>query len=194
VRELEQRMTAVDADPRIPTVEKPAGIPFQFAEYVKLMYDLQVLAFQSDLSRVSTMMVGREGSLRTYPEIEVPDPHHPLTHHRGHPDFIEKVTKINCFHAELFAYFLEKLKATPDGDGTLLDHSSIMYGGALSDGNQHSNVNLPLLVAGGKGRGGRHVKVESGTPVTNLFVSLMNGAGIEVDKFGDSNGRVNLSA
>ena len=194
VRELEQRMTAVDADPRIPTVDKPAGIPFQFSEYVKLMYDLQVLAFQSDLSRVSTMMVGREGSLRTYPEIEVPDPHHPLTHHRGHPDFIEKVTKINCFHAELFAYFLEKLRATPDGDGTLLDHSSIMYGGALSDGNQHSNVNLPLLVAGGKGRGGRHVKVEAGTPVTNLFVGLLNGAGIEVDKFGDSNGRVNLSA
>lgn len=192
VRELEQRMTAVEADPRIPAVEKPAGIPFEFSEYVKLMYDLQVLAFQSDLSRVSTMMVGREGSVRTYPEIEVPDPHHPLTHHRGHPDFIEKVTKINCFHVQLFSHFLAKLKATQDGDGTLLDHSAILYGGALSDGNQHSNVNLPLVLAGGKG--GRHVQIEKGTPVTNLFVSLLNGAGIETEKFGDSTGRVDLRA
>lgn len=192
VRELEQRMTAVEADPRIPALEKPAGIPFKFSEYVKLMYDLQVLAFQSDLSRVSTMMVGREGSVRTYPEIEVPDPHHPLTHHRGHPDFIEKVTKINCFHVELFSHFLAKLKATQDGEGTLLDHSAILYGGALSDGNQHSNINLPLLLAGGKG--GRHVQIEKDTPVTNLFVSMLNGAGIETDKFGDSTGRVDLRA
>ncbi len=194
VRELEQRMAAVEADPRIPAVDKPAGIPFQFGEYVKLMYDLQVLAFQSDLTRVSTMMVGREGSVRTYPEIEVPDPHHPLTHHRGHPDFIEKVTKINCYHVELFSYFLQKLHSTQDGEGTLLDHSSIMYGGALSDGNQHSNSNLPLLIAGGVAQAGRHVQIEKGTPVTNLFVSLLNNAGIEVDKFGDSNGRVDLRA
>ncbi len=192
VRELEQRMAAVEADPRIPAVDKPAGIPFQFSEYVKLMYDLQVLAFQSDLTRVSTMMVGREGSVRTYPEIEVPDPHHPLTHHRGHPDFIEKVTKINCYHVELFSYFLQKLKATQDGDGTLLDHSAILYGGALSDGNQHSNSNLPLVLAGGTANAGRHLQIEKGTPVTNLFVSMLNGAGIETDKFGDSTGRVTL--
>jgi len=194
VRELEQRMAAVEADPRIPSIDKPAGIPFQFGEYVKLMYDLQVLAFQSDLTRVSTMMVGREGSVRTYPEIEVPDPHHPLTHHRGHPDFIEKVTKINCYHVELFSYFLQKLRTTQDGEGTLLDHSSIMYGGALSDGNQHSNINLPLLIAGGVPQAGRHIQIEKGTPVTNLFVSLLNGAGIEMDKFGDSTGRVDLRA
>ena len=196
VRELELRMDAVDHDPRIPTVEKPAGIPFQFSDYVKLMYDLQVLAFQSDLSRVSTMMVGREGSVRTYPEIEVPDPHHPLTHHRGHPDFIEKVTKINCFHVELFSYFVAKLKATQDGDGTLLDHSAILYGGALSDGNQHSNVNLPLLIAGRASDdmpGGSHMRVPQGTPVTNLFVSMLDGAGIETEKFGDSTGKVVLS-
>ncbi len=192
VRELEQRMAAVEADPRIPALDKPAGIPFQFSEYVKLMYDLQVLAFQSDLTRVSTMMVGREGSVRTYPEIEVPDPHHPLTHHRGHPDFIEKVTKINCYHVELFSYFLQKLKATQDGDGTLLDHSAILYGGALSDGNQHSNSNLPLVLAGGTANAGRHLQIEKGTPVTNLFVSMLNGAGIETDKFGDSTGRVTL--
>ena len=193
IRELEQRMAAVEADPRIPAVDKPSGIPFQFSDYVKLMYDLQVLAFQSDLSRVSTMMVGREGSVRTYPEIEVPDPHHPLTHHRGHPDFIEKVTKINCFHVELFAYFIDKLKSTQDGEGTLLDHSAILYGGALSDGNQHSNVNLPLVLAGNKTIGGRHMRAEKGTPVTNLFVSLLNHSGIEAERFGDSTGKLSLT-
>ena len=125
IREVEKRIGNAENDTQLPPLEKPSGIPFQFVDYVKLMYDLQTIAFQSDLTRVSTMMLGREGSVRTYPEIGVPDPHHPLTHHRGHPDFIEKVTKINCFHVELFAYFVEKLKATTDGDGTLLDHSAI---------------------------------------------------------------------
>ncbi len=195
VRELEQRMAAVEKDARIPPVDKPSGIPFQFSEYVKLMFDLQTIAFESDLSRVSTMMIGREGSVRTYPEIDVPDPHHPLTHHRGHPDFIEKVTKINCFHVELFAHFLAKLKATADGDGTLLDHSAILYGGALSDGNQHSNSNLPLLLAGRSGSGnagGRHIQCPTGTPVSNLFVTMLDGAGIPVESFGDSTGRLEL--
>jgi hypothetical protein len=190
VREVEVRTAAAEKDPRIPPIEKPSGIPFQYAEYVKLMFDLQAIAFQSDLTRVSTMMLGREGSVRVYPEIEVPDPHHPLTHHRGHPDFIEKVTKINCFHMELFAYFVQKLHSMPDGDGTLLEHSAILYGGALSDGNAHSNVNLPLLVAGPKR--GEHVKLDK-TPVANLFVGMLNHAGIEVEQFGDSNGRVKLS-
>jgi Protein of unknown function (DUF1552) len=190
VREVEVRTAAAEKDPRIPPIEKPSGIPFQYAEYVKLMFDLQAIAFQSDLTRVSTMMLGREGSVRVYPEIEVPDPHHPLTHHRGHPDFIEKVTKINCFHVELFSYFVQKLHSMPDGDGTLLEHSAILYGGALSDGNAHSNVNLPLLVAGPKR--GEHVKLDK-TPVANLFVGMLNHAGIEVDQFGDSNGRVKLT-
>jgi hypothetical protein len=195
VREVEQRMTAAEKDTRVPPIEKPSGIPFQFSEYVKLMFDLQVIAFQSDLTRVSTMMIGREGSVRTYPEIEVPDPHHPLTHHRGHPDFIEKVTKINCFHAQLFAHFVGKLKETADADGSLLDHSAILYGGALSDGNTHSNVNLPLVVAGQTGPdriGGRHMKVAEKTPASNLFVSLLQGAGINVETFGDCTGRVDL--
>src|SRR5262249_18483751 len=149
---------------------------------------LQVIAFQADLSRVSTMMLGREGSVRTYPEIGVPDPHHPLTHHRGHPDFIEKVTKINCFHVELFAHFVERLKATPDGDGTLLDHSAIVYGSALSDGNAHSNFDLPLVLAGHAGgiRGGQHVASPDKTPVANLFVQMMNCAGKETQSFADS--------
>ncbi|HKD07872.1 MAG TPA: DUF1552 domain-containing protein [Bryobacteraceae bacterium] len=190
VREVEDRTAAAEKDPRIPPIEKPSGIPFEYAEYVKLMFDLQAIGFQSDLTRVSTMMLGREGSVRVYPEIQVPDPHHPLTHHRGHPDFIEKVTKINTFHVQLFSHFVEKLNSIPDGDGTLLEHSAILYGGALSDGNAHSNVNLPLLVAGAKNGG--HIKVEK-TPVANLFVTMLNGAGIETEHFGDSTGALDLS-
>jgi len=134
--------------------------------------------------------------VRTYPEIGVPDPHHPLTHHRGHPDFIEKVTKINRFHVELFAWFVERLKATADGDGTLLDHSAILYGSALSDGNAHSNADLPLLLAGHAGGlpGGRHVAAEAGTPVANLFVQLLNCAGVETERFADSTGQLDLRA
>ena len=192
IREVEARIAAAEKDPLTPPSEKPSGIPFAYPDYVKLMFDLQVVAFQSDLTRVSTMMLGREGSVRTYPEIDVPDPHHPLTHHRGHPDFIEKVTKINCFHVQLFAGFVERLKATPDGDGTLLDHSALLYGSALSDGNAHSNSDLPLVVAGHAGglKGGQHVASEPQTPVANLFVQLMNCVGVETAQFGDSTGRV----
>jgi hypothetical protein len=194
IREVEKRIESSENDTRIPPIEKPSGIPFEFSQYVKLMFDLQAIAFQSDLTRVSTMMLGREGSVRTYPEIGVPDPHHPLTHHRGHPDFIEKVTKINCYHVELFAYFVEKLKSTADGDGSLLDHSAILYGGALSDGNQHSNSNLPLLVAGHAGglRGGQHVIAEAKTPAANLFVRMLNSAGVEQASFADSTGVLDL--
>ena len=196
IREVEKRITASENDPMTPPSEKPSGIPFEYPAYVKLMFDLQVIAFQSDLTRVSTMMLGREGSVRTYPEIGVPDPHHPLTHHRGHPDFIEKVTKINCHHVELFAYFLGRLKATADGDGTLLDHSAILYGSALSDGNAHSNFDLPLVLAGRAGgiRGGRHVAAEPKTPVANLFVQMMNCAGVKTERFADSTGMLNLQA
>jgi hypothetical protein len=195
IREVETRISKAESDPEIPLGEKPSGIPFAYVEYVKLMFDLQVVAFQSDISRVSTMMLGREGSVRTYPEIGVPDPHHPLTHHRGHPDFIEKIIKINCLHVELFAYFVERLKATQDGDGTLLDHSTILYGGALSDGNQHSNHNLPLLVAGHAGgqKGGRHVAAKPETPAANLFVNMLNRVGVGVEKFGDSTGQLDLN-
>ena len=193
IRDVEIAIAETEKDKRIPPIEKPSGIPFEYRQYVKLMFDLQVAAFQQDLTRVSTMMLGREGSVRTYPEIGVPDPHHPLTHHRGHPDFIEKVTRINSYHVELFAYFLEKLRATREGEGTLLDHSTILYGGALSDGNAHSRVNLPLLVAGGCGRwqGGRHVAAQP-QPVANLFVEMMNSVGMETTAFADSSGRLEL--
>jgi hypothetical protein len=196
IREVETRIAAAERDQITPPVEKPSGIPFEYRDYVKLMFDLQVIAFQADLTRVSTMMLGREGSVRTYPEIAVPDPHHPLTHHRGHPDFIEKVAKINCYHVELFAGFVQKLKATPEADGTLLDHSLILYGSALSDGNAHSNFDLPLVLAGRAGgvRGGRHVAAEAKTPVSNLFVQMLNSVGIETASFADSTGQLDLHA
>jgi hypothetical protein len=194
IREVEVRIAKAENDPEIPMGEKPSGIPFSYREYVKLMFDLQAIAFQSDLTRVSTMMLGREGSVRVYPEIGVPDPHHPLTHHRNNEDFIEKVTKINEHHVELFSYFVGRLKSIEDGDGTLLDHSTILYGGAISDGNQHSNHNLPLVIAGRAGglQGGRHVMAEAKTPAANLFVDILNRSGVEVENFGDSTGRLAL--
>jgi hypothetical protein len=194
IREVESGIAKAEKDPRVPVGEKPSGIPFSFSEYVKLMFDLQVIAFQADLTRVSTMMLGREGSVRTYPEIGVPDPHHPLTHHRGHPDFIEKVAKINCHHVELFSHFVARLKATPDGDGSLLDHSTILYGGALSEGNGHSPHDLPLVLVGGAGgvKGGRRITVAEKTPATNLFLRMLEQVGVEQESFGDSTGRVSL--
>ncbi len=191
IREVEQRIQMAEKDQTAPPVEKPSGIPFQFVDYVKLMFDLKTIAFEADLTRVSTMMLGREGSVRVYPEIGVPDPHHPLTHHRGHPDFIEKVTKINTYHVELFAYWLESLKKAK-----LLDDTLVLYGGAISDGNSHSYVNLPLLVAGHAGglKGGKIVDAPAKTPVANLFVEMLNRAGLENETFGDATGRLRLDA
>lgn len=195
IREVEQGIRKAEQDPvAIPPGEKPSGIPLLFSDYVRLMFDLQVIAFQADLTRVSTMMMGREGSVRVYPEIGVPDPHHPLTHHRGHPDFIEKVAKINCHHAQLFTHFIARLKATSDGDGSLLDHSAILYGGALSEGNGHSIHDLPLLLAGHAGGipGGRRVIAEARTPATNLFLRLLSALDVPAESFGDSTGMLAL--
>jgi len=195
VREIERRIQATEKDTRpvTPAIEKPAGIPITLPDYAKLMYDLQVVAFQADLTRVTTLMLGREGSMRVYPEIGIPDPHHPLTHHRDNPEWIEKVTQINCLHTELFAYFLKKLKSTPDGDGSLLDHSMIVYGSGLSDGNRHSHEDLPVLLAGrgdGSLKPGRHIVYSSGTPITNLYLALLDRAGVHPEKIGDSTGKV----
>ncbi len=195
VRELEQRIQMSEKDKRTfrPDIEKPAGVPAAFTGYVKLMYDLQILAFQADLTRVSTLIFGREASVRTYPEVGVSDPHHPLSHHRNLPENLEKLAKINTFHTTLFAYYLEKMKSIKDGDGSLLDHSMLVYGGAISDGNSHSHHDLPVLLAG-RGRGtlnpGRHVVYKKGTPMTNLYVSLLGGMGISADKLGDSTGKL----
>jgi len=167
-------------------------VPVLYADYVSLMFDLQLVAFQTDSTRIVTMMMGREGSMRTYPEIGVPDPHHPLTHHRGNPEWIEKVTQVNTMHMELFAGFLKKLRETPDGDGTLFDHSMIVYGSGLSDGNKHTHDDLPVLITGRAGnlRLGRHVIYDKGTPMTNLFLTVLDRMGVPAERLGDSTGAI----
>jgi hypothetical protein len=194
IREIERRIEKAEQDMTglVPTIDKPSGVPVAYNEYVSLMFDLQLIAFQTDMTRVVTMMMGREGSLRTYGEIGVPDPHHPLTHHRGNAEWIEKVTKVNTLHVELFANFIEKMKATPDGDGTLLDHSMILYGSGLSDGNRHTHEDLPLVIVGGGGgfRRNAHVAYSKDTPMTNLFVTLLDKMGVSTEKVGDSTGSI----
>jgi hypothetical protein len=195
VREIEKRIENAEKENRqfTPSIEKPAGVPVLFADYLRIMYDLQVLAIQADLTRVTTFMTGREGSLRTYNEIGIPEPHHPLTHHRGNLENIEKITRINTFHAEHLAYFLGKLKAAGEGDGTLLDHSMVVFASAIADGNQHSHDNLPCLVAG-RGNGslqpGRYLTYPKGTPMTNLFLTLLDRMGVHPETIGDSTGKL----
>jgi hypothetical protein len=195
VREIEGRIEMAERDMRdLPVgMEKPTGVPVEYKEYVKLMFDLQIIALQTDLTRISTMMMGREGSLRTYPEIGVPDPHHPLTHHGGKTDWIERVTQVNVFHTELFAHFLQRMKDTPDGDGTLLDHSMVVYGSGLSDGDRHTHEDLPVLLFGhgdGSLRSGRHIVYPQDTPMTNLYLTLLDRLGVQPEKIGDSTGRI----
>ncbi|MEW6126244.1 MAG: DUF1552 domain-containing protein [Acidobacteriota bacterium] len=195
VREVEKQIAAAENDNAQvnPTIEKPAGIPATFREYAKIMFDLQLVAFQSDITRISTLMLGREGSMRVYPEIEVPDPHHPLTHHRNNAEWIERVTKINCLHTELFAYFLQRLKSTKEGEGTLLDHSMIVYVSGLSDGNRHTHEELPVILAGrgdGKLQPGCHMVYKRGTPITNLYMNLLEHLGVQVERLGDSTGKL----
>jgi len=194
IREIERRLERAEKEGEAvpPGVEKPSGIPATFADYVKMMFDLQVVAFQADLTRVTTMMFGREGSLQSYPEIGVPDSHHPLTHHRGNPEFVEKVTRINAFHLELFAHFVERLKATPDGDGSLLDHAMVVYGSAISDGDRHTHDDLPVLLVGrgAGGRSGRHLVYAKDTPLTNLYLTLLDRMGVRPESIGDSTGKL----
>ena len=195
IREIEQRIELAEKDQRAfrPDMEKPTGVPIAFSDYVKMMFDLQVLAFQADLTRVSTLLYGREASVRTYGEIGVTDPHHPLSHHRNIPENIEKLSKINTYHTSLFAYFLGKMKSIKEGDGTLLDHSMIVYGGAICDGNSHSHHDLPVLVAGrgdGQLKTGRHIAYEKGTPMTNLYLSLLERMDVPTEKLGDSTGQL----
>ena len=195
VREVERRIQMAETDTNrfVPSMEAPTGVPVEFADYAKLMFDLQILSFQADLTRVSTFMIGREGSVRAYGEIGVPDPHHPITHHQNQPDLLEKVAKINVFHTQLFSYFVEKMKTTMDGDGSLLDHSMVVYGGGLCDPNRHQHENLPTLLFG-RGRGslkpGRHVQYPDGTPLTNLYMSLLDRMDVHPESLGDSNGMV----
>jgi hypothetical protein len=196
VREVERRIQKAEAatvGDQLPDLDRPVGVPASYADHAKLMFDLQVLALQGDVTRVITFQLARETSTRTYAEIGVPDPHHPLTHHGNDPDKIARMAKINAFHVSLFAYFLEKLKATPDGEGSLLDHSLYLYGSGMGNPNVHDHVNLPILVAGGSAgrvKGGRHIKYAQPTPLANLHLTLLERAGVRMDAFADSKGKV----
>ncbi len=197
VRSVERRIQVAEqqSSRELPAMEKPIGIPEKFSDYAKLMIDLHVLAFQADVTRVGTFMIGHEMSGRAYPELGFGDPHHSLTHHQGDTSKIEKVVKVNVFHTTLFNYLLERMKSVPDGDGTLLDHSLIMYGSPLSDGNMHTYKDLPvLLITPGVAamRGGRHVRYPKDTPVANLYLALLEKLGIQAETFGDSTGRLEL--
>ena len=195
VRDIERRIQKAEAqvDQPLPEIAPPQGIPAVFDEHAKLMFDLQVLAYQADLTRVITFMVSREYSGRTYPEIGVSEAHHPISHHQNDPDKLAKLTKINTYHTTLLAYYLDKLQATPDGDGSLLDHMTMLYGGGLSDSNRHSSENLPILVVGGGAgqlTGGRHLRCSDPTPMSNLHVTLMDKLGVPVERFGTSTGEL----
>src|SRR5688572_17685612 len=196
VREVERRIQKAEsatADQQLPDLDRPAGVPAAYADHAKLMFDLQVLALQGDVTRVMTFQLARETSNRTYTEIGVPDPHHPLTHHGNDPEKIARMAKINAFHVSLFAYFLEKLKSTPEGNGSLLDHVLYLYGSGMGDPNVHDHVNLPILVAGGGAgrlKGARHIKYAEPTPLANLHLTLLERVGVRMDAFADSKGKV----
>ncbi len=195
VREVERRIQKaeqLDGD-ALPELTRPVGVPSDWEEHAKLMFDLQVLALQADITRVITFQLAREVSTRTYPQIGVAEPHHATSHHQNSPEKLAKLAKINAYHVSLFAYFLGKLQATPDGDGTLLDHSMYLLGSGLGNPDVHDHTNLPILVAGGGAgqmTGGRHIKYAEPTPLTNLLVTLLDKADVHVDRFADSTGKV----
>ena len=195
VRDIERRIRIAETQSGrgLPEVAQPAGIPASFEEYADLMFDLMLVAYQADLTRVCTFLYGREKSVRTYPEVGVAEPHHPVSHHRQRPEQIAKLARINTFHMEIFGRFLEKLRATPDGDGSLLDQTMIVYGAGMGNSNAHDPLELPIVVAGGGGgalRGGRHVAAPAGTPLANLHLTLLEKMGVPAERLGDSTGEL----
>jgi hypothetical protein len=196
VREIERRIQKAEqqtANSAAPDLTRPIGVPSAYGDHAKLMFDLQALAMQADITRVITFQLAREASTRTYPEVGVPEAHHPTSHHGNDPEKLAKLAKINAYHVSLFAYYLEKLKSTPDGDGSLLDHSMILLGSGMGNPDVHNHVNLPIVVAGGgagKLKGGRHIKYEEPTPLANLHLTLLDKVGIHLDSFADSKGTI----
>jgi hypothetical protein len=195
IRDVERRIQKAEEqnNRELPVIDHPAGVPSSFGEHAKLMYDLFVLAYQADLTRVVTFMTGHEFSGQTYPEAGVPDAHHAISHHQGNPVSLAKLAKIDSYKMSLFAYFVEKLRSTPDGNGSLLDHSTIIYGAGMSDGNGHDPKNLPILLLGagaGQIKSGRHLRYAKGTPLANLHVTLLDKLGVPIDNIGDSNGEL----
>jgi hypothetical protein len=199
LREVErriQRAEANNAESPLPEYERPGlGVPERFDDHVKLMFDLQCLAFQGDVTRVSSFMFGKELSARMYPEIGLSEQHHSMSHHGDNPENMEKYAKLCTWESELFGYLLQKMQSTPDGDGSLLDHSLLLYGASLSNGNIHSHIDMPTAVIGGLGgvKGNRHVATKMGTPFSNLLLAIVNDAGVPAERFGDSTGRLDLN-
>ncbi len=196
VREVERRIQKAEQQSDVtplPDLERPATVPAAWEDHVKLMFDLQVLAMQADLTRVITFQLARETSTRTYPQIGVPEPHHPVSHHTNDPEKLAKLAKINAYHVSLFASFVEKLHATPDGDGSLLDHSLYLLGSGMGNPDIHNHTNLPIVLAGGrtsKVKGARHIKYDQPTPLANLHLTLLDKVGVRLDTFADSSGKV----
>jgi hypothetical protein len=193
VREIERRIQLAErlSASQLDVPPSPTGIPDDHEEHTKLMFDLMAVAFQADITRVSTFMMAREVSYRTFPKLGISEAFHPASHHQNSPTRLEALAKINTFHVSLVAHLLDRLKATPDGDGTLLDHSLILYGSAMSNSNIHNHKPLPVLIAGGAGgklKGGRHLKYPENTPMANLLLSILHKAGVEEPSVGDSTG------
>src|SRR5262245_54568541 len=196
IREVERRIAkheSSNTDFAVPA--RPIGEPETFKEYAELMFDLQALAFQADITRVTSFMMARENVNRSYNEIGLPEAHHAMSHHGNNPEKMAVFSKLNAYHVETLAYFLKKLQAIPEGDGTLLDHAIVLYGSGMSDGNTHNNYNVPIVVVGGRDlqmKGDRHLTYAKGTPLANLAMSLMDKFGVNVEKFGDSTGKLDL--
>jgi hypothetical protein len=194
VREVERRIQKAEsstADSHLPDLDRPVGVPAKYSDHAKLMMDLQVLAWQGDVTRVAVFQLARETSNRAYTELGIGEGHHPLTHNGGNPEMLAKCARINAYHVSMFAYLLEKLKATPDGDGNLLDHSALLYGSGMSDADRHDHTNLPIIVAGGKTKaGGRFLRFPEHTPLANLHLTLLDRVGVRADSFADSTGKV----
>ncbi len=200
IRDIERRIQKAEqqnASVKLPVMERPTAVPDEFEDHVKMVMDLQVLAYQTDMTRVITLMMAREGSNRPYRNLGISDGHHNLTHHQNDPEKITKIIKINEVQVKLYGYLLERLKATPDGEGNLLDNSLILYGSSISDGNLHTHHDLPIVLAGGGGgqvKGNRHLRFPKETPLNNLLLSMVNKAGVPVEKFGDSTGTMDCLA
>ena len=196
IREVERRIQKAETDTKdkpMPDLDRPMGVPAAYADHARLMFDLQLLAYQGDITRITTFQIARETSNRSYPEIGISDPHHPLSHHGDNPEKIEKMSKINAFHVSLFAEYLERLKNTPEGNGSLLDNVLLLYGSGIGNPNIHNHSNLPVIVAGGAAggmKGNRHIRYEKPTPLANLHLSLLDKVGVKIDQFGDSTGKL----
>jgi hypothetical protein len=194
VREIERRIQQAEAKNAtavsLPAIDRPDGIPPTFEEHIQLMFDLITVAFQADLTRVVTFMYGHEASDRTYPQIGVPDAHHGLSHHQNDPAKMARQQLIDHYHVRMLSYLLLKLDGTKDGDGTLLDHATMVYGSSLSDSNRHLHDNLPVVLIGGMNKGGRHIRYPIGTPMTNLYLTMLDGLGVHPEKIGDSTGKL----